>query len=303
MVVKHKLDTNSGSLKDSDLFRRFFICMNYEIRKVKQMNKRTDETYTQNKDFYFKNEQDIEHTGLYIQYGIIQGYDSKEIVHLNYFDPDPLELRYYMFGSYDSKVYVYDISVNEMLKDEETEIRCSGDNFTIYDEARCKYLCHENCLGCFKANSSYNCKKCRFGEYYQNGKLICLETCPRGFEKNSTLNKCQDLNECNLMANNQKIFIYKSEYHSEIYSWNKCAFNSSECQNTNGSFKCSCLRGYYGDGFDCFDINECELNEIGKFRTNCPLNSICINFPGGFKCECLNGFQSVNNQCIGIFKS
>lgn len=99
LVVKHKFDTNAGSLKDPDLFRRFFICMNYEIRKVKSYKKRNEkEEYTQNKDFYFKNEQEIDQTGLYIQYGIIQGYDSKETVHLSYFDQDPLELRYYMFG-------------------------------------------------------------------------------------------------------------------------------------------------------------------------------------------------------------
>jgi hypothetical protein len=73
--------------------------MNYEIRKVKSYKKRDEkEEYTQNKDFYFKNEQEIDQTGLYIQYGIIQGYDSKETVHLSYFDQDPLELRYYMFG-------------------------------------------------------------------------------------------------------------------------------------------------------------------------------------------------------------
>ena len=77
-MVKYKLDSNSGSLKDSDLFRRFFICMNYETRQIK------DNSETK--------------TGLYIQYGIVQGYDSKEFVHLSYFDESPLEIRYYMFG-------------------------------------------------------------------------------------------------------------------------------------------------------------------------------------------------------------
>jgi hypothetical protein len=36
--------------------------------------------------------------GLYIQYGIIQGYESTEVVKLAYFDDTPLEPRYYMFG-------------------------------------------------------------------------------------------------------------------------------------------------------------------------------------------------------------
>jgi hypothetical protein len=34
-----------------------------------------------------------------------------------------------------------------MLKDEEAELRCSVDNLTEFDEIRCKYLCHDNCLG------------------------------------------------------------------------------------------------------------------------------------------------------------
>ena len=32
LVVKYKLDSSSGSLKDANLFRRFFVCMNFEAR-------------------------------------------------------------------------------------------------------------------------------------------------------------------------------------------------------------------------------------------------------------------------------
>ena len=39
-------------------------------------------------------------TGLYIQYGIVKGYESQGEVQLSYFDEDPLEPRYYMFGRY-----------------------------------------------------------------------------------------------------------------------------------------------------------------------------------------------------------
>jgi hypothetical protein len=93
--------------------------------------------------------------------------------------------------------------------------------------------------------------------------------------------------------------IYKSSLHNEIYKWNKCS-NNSECINTIGSFNCTCLPGYDGDGFDCIDINECKLNEINQFNTSCTLNSECINLPGGYECKCLNGFELKNNKCIGI---
>lgn len=101
-VVKYNLNSKAGSLKDTDLFRRFFICVNYEVRvketPEKKFQKRHDNKVNDEDSFFFKNEKKIEQTGLYIQYGIIDGYDSSEFVHLNYFDENPLELRYYMFG-------------------------------------------------------------------------------------------------------------------------------------------------------------------------------------------------------------
>ena len=38
LVVKYKLDYNAGSLKDAELFRGFFICMNYEDRVLLNNN-------------------------------------------------------------------------------------------------------------------------------------------------------------------------------------------------------------------------------------------------------------------------
>ena len=69
------------------------------------------------------------------------------------------------------------------------------------------------------------------------------------------------------MNNTDTFVIYKSSLHNEIYKWNKCS-NNSECINTIGSFNCTCLPGYDGDGFDCIDINECKLNEINQNNNN-----------------------------------
>lgn len=54
--------------------------------------------------------------------------------------------------SYDSKVYVYDISVNIMSLDDEAEMRCGRNPIDSEeghndDEFRCLELCHPNCLG------------------------------------------------------------------------------------------------------------------------------------------------------------
>ncbi len=90
LVIRYKLDPKSGSLKDSDLFRRFFICMNYESRNFEDTVKKKKNS--------FLSEENFETYGLFIQYGITEGYDSNETVQLSFFDESPLEPRYYMFG-------------------------------------------------------------------------------------------------------------------------------------------------------------------------------------------------------------
>ena len=57
-----------------------------------------------------------------------------------------------------------------------------------------------------------------------------------------------------------------------------CGENSM-CENSIGSFQCTCLGGYSGDGFTCRDVNECRKNPCEDART-------CVNFDGGFRCEC-----------------
>ena len=81
--------------------------------------------------------------------------------------------------------------------------------------------------------------------------------------------------------------------------WQKCSVNGSKCSNEIGSYKCECLHGYSGDGFQCTDINECQLNLDSDFKINCQVNSQCINTPGGYKCECLGGYKLEESKCVG----
>lgn len=86
---------------------------------------------------------------------------------------------------------IYDISTNQLSKDEQAQLRCSNNNLDSINENYCKNICHDNCLGCFKSNSSMSCVKCRYESFYDNGRLICLESCPKGFEKNNLLHFCE----------------------------------------------------------------------------------------------------------------
>jgi hypothetical protein len=231
--------------------------------------------------------------GLYIQYGIIQGYDSDEIVHLSYFDENPLEPRYYMFGSYESKVYVYDINVKEMTRDEEAQLRCSSKNLDYYDHIRCKNLCHDNCIGCYKSNSSLSCLKCRYDSMVNEMGLVCLESCARGYEKDTFLHSCIDIDEC---KRNDTVLIYKNKYNNQLYKWERCSNEGSVCINKIGSYECKCLSGYKGDGYICKDIDECSE----PFYNNCTLNSVCTNLPGSFKCDCNDGYKLINSHCKDV---
>lgn len=64
-----------------------------------------------------------------------------------------------------------------------------------------------------------------------------------------------------------------------------CPFNAT-CQDTVGSYKCVCQPGYIGDGVDCKDINECADK-----TDNCHANATCTNTLGSFDCQCNNGYR------------
>eukprot|EP00057_Strongylocentrotus_purpuratus_P012267 XP_011666741.1 PREDICTED: delta and Notch-like epidermal growth factor-related receptor [Strongylocentrotus purpuratus] len=85
----------------------------------------------------------------------------------------------------------------------------------------------------------------------------------------------QDLDECDEM-----------EYSA-------CSVYST-CNNTIGSYQCSCLPGFGdqgdptdGQGTVCIDIDECShssLNECSPFAR-------CTNKVGGYNCVCLSGYE------------
>ena len=61
------------------------------------------------------------------------------------------------------------------------------------------------------------------------------------------------------------------------------------CNDTFGSFNCLCDPGFTGDGLNCTDIDECEM-EIH----DCHVNGTCENKEGTFKCHCGPWYQPVD---------
>ena len=63
------------------------------------------------------------------------------------------------------------------------------------------------------------------------------------------------------------------------------------CNNTIGSFICSCRADYQliESNNTCVDINEClNLNK-------CPIFSTCTNTIGSYYCKCNDGFYQTSN--------
>ena len=79
---------------------------------------------------------------------------------------------------------------------------------------------------------------------------------------------------------------------------NECEESSicqGNCTNTIGSYRCSCLEGFYNmNDTLCADINECNSD-----NGNC--SQKCDNSPGSFTCSCLVGYQKVGSSgCVDI---
>ncbi|CAH3179782.1 unnamed protein product, partial [Porites lobata] len=70
---------------------------------------------------------------------------------------------------------------------------------------------------------------------------------------------------------------------------------NSVCQNTVGSYTCSCNAGYTGDGKPCNDIDECSTNSH-----SCDVNAVCSNTVGSYACACKAGFTGDGKTCSDI---
>ena len=60
------------------------------------------------------------------------------------------------------------------------------------------------------------------------------------------------------------------------------------CKNTDGSYQCECKTGFTGEGFQCTNIDECEVSkasqaDAGPSRIVCAEFAHCLDTVGSFK--------------------
>ncbi len=143
----------------------------------------------------------------------------------------------------------------------------------------------------------------------------CLWECNTGFKKSEDEKSCivDDTDPCsnidcgdNATCNDGQCicntgFEFDSEGTGHCIDIDECSNNnggcSQKCENTEGSFTCSCNDGYKlnSDGKTCDDIDECT-----EGTANCDDNAICNNNPGSFECICKSGYEGDGETCSVI---
>ncbi|XP_067047327.1 uromodulin-like isoform X2 [Acropora muricata] len=117
--------------------------------------------------------------------------------------------------------------------------------------------------------STWPCKnKGKCLPLYKENHYKCL--CTKGFKGKNCEN---DIDECSIE--------------------NECHQNAT-CNNTKGSYNCTCKDGFEGDGRNCADIDECSI------ENECHQNATCNNTKGSYNCTCKDGFEGDGRNCADI---
>ncbi|XP_078719814.1 signal peptide, CUB and EGF-like domain-containing protein 2 isoform X3 [Lampetra fluviatilis] len=116
---------------------------------------------------------------------------------------------------------------------------------------------------------------CHIDAICQNTAQAYRCICKPGFKGDGT--HCEDIDECD------------SDYTGGCVH---------ECINIPGNYRCTCYDGFMlaEDGHNCFDVDECEVNNGG-------CQHVCVNTMGSYECLCKEGFFLSDNQHTCIHRS
>uniref|UniRef100_A0A3P8Y7W9 Latent-transforming growth factor beta-binding protein 1 n=1 Tax=Esox lucius TaxID=8010 RepID=A0A3P8Y7W9_ESOLU len=154
-------------------------------------------------------------------------------------------------------------------------------------------------------------------------------TCPSGYQPGAQSTSCIDVDECRQVPNpcfnsrcenspgsfrcvcrtgyklEGNTCTGKTERRSTENAWSLHVSDVDECcgqipgpctdghcENSQGSYSCTCPAGYRLQGDVCADVDECTPFPCTNGR--------CENTPGSYQCVCRSGFKLEDSACIDI---
>ncbi|KAK1791504.1 hypothetical protein P4O66_013508 [Electrophorus voltai] len=170
--------------------------------------------------------------------------------------------------------------VDECSKNSTLPSNCS--QFAMCNNTVGSYLCQ--CLDGYQGDGSTcaDVDECLTPSRCRNN-MTCLNT-PGSYSCSCTLGAVYDYGTC----------VSERECGNATAS---CG-TSSECSAILGSHYCACRKGFYGNGMQCSDVDECS--PAGGGSPPCPRSAHCFNTEGSFYCQCWQGYQRNGSRCDDI---
>ncbi|KAK6644342.1 hypothetical protein RUM43_000609 [Polyplax serrata] len=180
--------------------------------------------------------------------------------------------------------------VNECAKFAGTDLGCQNGASCINKPGTYECICAAGWYGLHCTRRSNDCSSGSHGELCGHGTCVTLTTGAKGFTCICDQGWTTD-------GNNPSCSVDVDECKNYPCSRNPLV----TCHNTPGAFFCGpCPPGYTGNGFSCFDINEC-LTENGGCSVQ-PLVQ-CINTDGSSTCgPCPPGYNGDGRTCTFVGK-
>ena len=182
------------------------------------------------------------------------------------------------------------MNVTDPLYDGHT---CHADAFCMNSYGAYNCTCNEGFTG-----NGWNCSdvdECAEGTDDCSDNAECSNTygswecdCDDGWFGDGV--ECIDSDECG-EGSEAEIFLNVTD---PWFMDNDCNMNAM-CTNAPGSYNCTCTDGYEGDGFNCTDINECEVGS-----DECHVDAECTNTIGGYNCSCIIGYEGDGFDCDDV---
>ncbi|XP_049337688.1 mucin-like protein isoform X2 [Astyanax mexicanus] len=175
----------------------------------------------------------------------------------------------------------------------------SGFNCTDVDECAENSTLPNDCSRLALCNNTEGSYTCRCLKGYQGDGFTCVD-----------VDECQLPLRCgrNMVCHNTPGAYTCDCVLGTVYDYGTCV-NASTCANATsvcsthaecsvilGSYYCACRTGFYGNGTQCMDIDECALVE----GQPCPQHANCFNTEGSYFCNCWDGYQDNETNCMDI---